>query len=1184
MPKVTIVMPVYNGEAFIRDALDSILQQSFTDWECIVVNEWGSGAAVTDILREYAAADQRIRVLQNSSRLYIAASLNEGLRAAKGTYIARMDADDIAGRRRLEVQVAYMDTHPEIDICGLKVNMFGTKPWDWTVYSDDDYLRCACLFYTPFIHPTVMMRASSLKKFGLEYDPDYHYTEDYEFFSRACQKLRCTNLQQEGLYYYRFTPDNATNVGGAEGVRLQNEIMKRLFAQYDLHFTEEQIRLLSPNVEPEIDSADEALEQLDTLDLLLKKVLLQDAIREQFGADCVFRVLHRRWEDKCIKMRREKAIMKDSRVQQAMERGLFHRERFTWRRTVNGRAGSEPRVSIVMPAFNSEQYILDTLFSLLEQDFTDYELLIVNEFGSDDQTLKCISLFEDDRIRVIQNQTRLGLAESLNEGLRQARGEYVARADADDIYPANRLSEQVEYMDRHPDVALCGTWQHHFGKRNHDHKPPASPEAMKAELLFRCEVCHSTVMLRRKAFADRDLWYDPTYLSEDFELWARAAGELKFATIPKVLGQYRWTGDNITAKKMALLDEEAQRIIARSLEQNLGMKIPQEDLILLSGWMNPFQDGREDQQQLQQREDELLRKIEQRNEQVHAYDPKALRSVLDVHRKWAGIPVEKPEKPAAKKPAPNVEAKKGNPLKRCVKKLLKPIYHPFRRRYEERLIRLENATRNQRKAIKELQKSLWNIDGHLFDYYHALESLQKKYKKQIEALQIQICGIPESVQDSQRALDSRIWKAEQSITQTMDSRMWKAEQNVTQTLDARVWKAEQNVTQTLDARVWKAEQNINQTTDARVWKAEQNVTQTLDGRIWSAEQNILHLQKNGLRLQAASMLGSEDQARRIFLIGTPEHNNIGDAAIVNGEIEFVRRYFPGSRLIDIPDNDLGLWYEAVRTTIRPGDMIFLQGGGNMGSRYLREESVRRQVIGDFRDCPVVILPQTAYYDDSEAGRKELATTAAIFAGHPHLTILARGDRSLELMREHFPGAKSACVPDMALLLEKDYGLERKGVLLCIRALNDESGLTDSQYTAVMAAAREIDGQAENTDNLYQGGYEGRIWQDMRREVVEQQLRRFASSQVVVTDRLHGLIFALITHTPCVVFSSYNYKIGEFCRTFVHTDGVIFLDNDVERLPAAIRAAMEHGPLESTGVDFGLYAQAQQMIREDTGWA
>ena len=189
---------------YLPEAIDSILAQSFRDWEMIIVNEFGSNQKTTNLLSDYAARDNRIRVIQNKKRLYIAESINVGIRAASGQYIARMDSDDIAGKERLAKQVQFMDSNPEIDICGTGVEMFGEDCWDWKVYTESDFLRCSCLFYTPFIHPTIMMRSRSLKRQHLEYDPSFHFTEDYDFFSRACRNLKFFNITDKSLYRYRF--------------------------------------------------------------------------------------------------------------------------------------------------------------------------------------------------------------------------------------------------------------------------------------------------------------------------------------------------------------------------------------------------------------------------------------------------------------------------------------------------------------------------------------------------------------------------------------------------------------------------------------------------------------------------------------------------------------------------------------------------------------------------------------------------------------------------------------------------------------------------------------------------------------------------------------------------------------------------------------------------------------------
>ena len=845
MPKVSIVMPVYNGEAYIKEAIDSIIAQTFSDWEFIIINEYGSNEAVTQILREYEKQDNRIHVIQNETRLRIAESLNVGLRAAKGEYIARMDADDISGKDRLLDQVKYLDEHQEIDICGMKVDMFGETTWDWKVYSDPEYLRCSCLFYTPFIHPTIMMRTSSIRKYNLEYDKTFFYTEDYEFFERASHVLNYTNLEIPQSYHYRYLSTNATNVGGNQGLQLQNKVMKAAFQRWGLEFTDDEIRILSPNTYPYAQSVEQAQDILERLDLLLKEVFLCDALRERFGVDILYQVLHRRWMDAYEAVRWRSEIMDDGQIQRAIDRGFFRREKFY----TPIDASVAPRVSVVIPTYNSERYVMDTLWSILEQDYTQFEVLIMNEYGSDDRTRKCVELFGDGRVQFVQNETKLGLAKSLNLGFRMAIGEYIARADADDVYPTDRLSKQVAFLDAHPEIDVCGTWQRHFGKRNYIHKPVTSKEEMRVNLIFKCDVCHSTVMLRRDKFVSLDVIYDDSYLSEDFELWSRVSPRMWFATIPEVLGEYRWNGDNITAQKMDMLDIEAQKLVRRNLYNTLGLVIPDEDLVLLSGWKNPFMDETKDVEQLRSREEELLTKIEKRNHEIGALDEKALANFLYERRVWAGIQKEHVFRRTASFCEPKQNT--GGVWRKMLKKIIKPLYRPFRTRYENRLIGIQESVWRHDGVLDGIEKTLHDMDGHLYDYHHKLELKIEQQGAYIDQLQVLIKGMTEEL----NSIRNQMTASENAVMQAMDGRIWQAEKMLKETTDARIYQAEQLINQTTDTRIWNAEKIINQTTDGRIWQAENDIANTLhlcDKAIYDIQKKLFKDVENSIEILFAN--------------------------------------------------------------------------------------------------------------------------------------------------------------------------------------------------------------------------------------------------------------------------------------------------------------------------------------------
>ena len=1171
MPKVSIVMPVYNGEAYINEAIDSIIAQTFTDWEFIIVNEYGSNEAVTSILHDYEKRDSRIHIIQNETRLRIAESLNVGLRAATGEYIARMDADDIAGKERLEIQVAYMDQHPEIDICGLKVDMFGESTWEWNVYTDPAFLSCACLFYTPFVHPTIMMRAASLRKHQLEYNKDFFYTEDYEFFERASHVLQFTNLEIPGTYFYRYLSTNATNVGGNQGLQLQNKVMGAAFERWGLHFSKDEIRILSPNTYPHALSVDEAQDLLEKLDLLLKEVFLCEALRKQFGIYTLFQVLHRRWMDAYESVRWRSEIMDDGQVQRAIDRGFFRREEFY--KPGPQTTTETPRVSVVIPTYNSESYIMDTIWSILEQDYDQFEVLIMNEKGSEDRTKECIALFADPRIRVIQNETKLGLAKSLNLGFQLAKGEYIARADADDVYPKDRLRKQVEFLDTNPEIDVCGSWQRHFGKRNYIHKPPVSKEEMRANLIFKCEVCHSTVMLRRDKFVALDVIYDDRYLSEDYELWSRVANKMWFATIPEVLGEYRWNGENITAKKMDMLDIEAQKLVQRNLKQAIGIEISDEDLILLSGWKNPFMDENLDREDLRRREAALLDQIEEQNKKVEAIDEKAFSKVLDERRVWAGIQRES----VVNRVSRAIEQKdSGGVLKKILKKLLKPLYRPFRIRYENRLIGIQESVWRQDGMLEDTLQTLHDVDGHLYDYYHDLEVKIQQQNTQIDTLQQTLLTVREVIAQTQKqqqtigqmlqSLTTTVGMLEQQLRSELGQQADLTRQVFLDQIKGCIEESEKNILQVTDTRVWKAEQLINETTDARVWKAEQLINETMDARVWKAELQIKRNVLDTTRFYNSIYSVQNSSKQRIFLIGTSEHPNIGDAAIDIGELKFINEFFPDHVIVELTDRNFEKYYYKMAYHIRDTDLIFLHGGGNIGDRYMQHQNIRHRVIQDFPRNHIIILPQTIYFEETEVGKRELEHTKQIYSSHKDLTLFTRGMQSLAFAKEHFPTVRAECMLDSALLINVKFDLKREGILVCLRDLEDESGLYSDQYEEILEIVKKYDKNYMKTNNVYNGEFDRAIYSEIRENIVYDELKKFAAHKVIVTDRLHGLIFSVITKTPCVLLRSYNQKIPEFFNLLQDSNAIFYVDHQIGKVEDAIQKAMqvEHAKYPTIG--------------------
>jgi glycosyltransferase involved in cell wall biosynthesis len=235
-------------------------------------------------------------------------------------------------------------------------------------------------------------------------------------------------------------------------------------------------------------------------------------------------------------------------------------------------------VTVLLPVYNGEQYLHETMRSILGQTYTGFEFLIVDD-GSTDSTQAIINSYDDPRIRLLVNDRRLKLSGALNRGIDEARGRFIARMDADDIALPGRLEKQVEYLNAHPEVGICGTAIEVFGstKRRTD-VYPMTREDIRSYALFDCPFCHPTVMIRKELFNNHQLRYDGSfYPTEDFELWARAVELFPTANLPDVLLRYRVHEKSMTGADWDEMDRQAARVIEPLLKR-LGVQFTEEQL------------------------------------------------------------------------------------------------------------------------------------------------------------------------------------------------------------------------------------------------------------------------------------------------------------------------------------------------------------------------------------------------------------------------------------------------------------------------------------------------------------------------------------------------------------------------------------------------------------------------------
>lgn len=229
-----------------------------------------------------------------------------------------------------------------------------------------------------------------------------------------------------------------------------------------------------------------------------------------------------------------------------------------------------------MPVYNAEKYLKETIDSILRQTFTDFELLIINDGssdGSEDIILSCY----DKRIRYKKNPTNLKLIETLNKGIELSSGKYIIRMDADDVSLPQRLQKQVDFMEKHPDVGVCGSWFEIFGKEKKIIKYPEKDEDIRIMMLYQTPFCHPAVVIRKEILLQHNIRFSPDFIhAEDYEMWVRLMGLTRFANIQEVLLLYRLHESSVSFSNKAVQKANTLKTI-RLLFQKIGMSVEPDD-------------------------------------------------------------------------------------------------------------------------------------------------------------------------------------------------------------------------------------------------------------------------------------------------------------------------------------------------------------------------------------------------------------------------------------------------------------------------------------------------------------------------------------------------------------------------------------------------------------------------------
>lgn len=265
--------------------------------------------------------------------------------------------------------------------------------------------------------------------------------------------------------------------------------------------------------------------------------------------------------------------------------------------------------------------------------------------------------------------------------------------------------------------------------------------------------------------------------------------------------------------------------------------------------------------------------------------------------------------------------------------------------------------------------------------------------------------------------------------------------------------------------------------------------------------------------------------KKAYFIGTPEYTNLGDSAIAIAQMLFLEKCgYRKKHIKEFTQSEYNNFSGLINRYIGKRHLVCGIGGGNLGNQWYNEELFRYRFIDAFPNNPMVIFPQTVYFTEDEEGKKAIKVSKQHYEKHRKLTVVAREKKSYDQLNSLYHNPTKLLTPDIVLSTTMDdYGVavtKRSGGLLVFR--NDaEKAMTDTERQTIVDYLNKNDIAFRSTD-MYA---DEAVTKENRLELVRKKMQEFADAEFVITDRLHGMVFAAITGTPCIALSNNHHKVS-----------------------------------------------------------
>lgn len=545
-PIVSVIVPAYNAETFIAETLSSVQAQTFQDFEVIIVDD-GSTDGTVEVVRSFCKADHRFSLIQQQNA-GVSTARNAAIQQARGEWLAFVDSDDVWLPEKLEHQL-------KLGATDQNTNLIFTNHFRWDgnrdlcpAYKENENLpegdvTRLLIAKCVFLPSTVIVRRRAVVEAGL-FNPKLRSGEDWDLWLRLAVLGLSVLGAREPLVRYRCWPGSLTSRRRFESLDANVHVLENNFEPISKKFPglrEEMMRSLgSAQNRRDLLAAQLSLNDKRALSKIMKAVWL----RERLGRWALWYLflncpwwLGGWWMQRYVKDKISSATTKEP-------------QKDKWSFNANEVAF----ISVIIPVYNGERFILETLRSVQEQTFQKFEAIVVDD-GSTDNTAQIVGDFCKTDVRfVLIQQKNAGVSAARNAAIQRARGEWIAFLDGDDVWLPEKLARQTETLSANQAANFCFTnffiWD---GERDlgtgFPSNYPMPGGDISEQLIFGIRFVPSTALVRRSLVVDAGLFRKQMESSEDWDLWLRmAALGLRVCSVREPLVRYRQWPGSVTAK------------------------------------------------------------------------------------------------------------------------------------------------------------------------------------------------------------------------------------------------------------------------------------------------------------------------------------------------------------------------------------------------------------------------------------------------------------------------------------------------------------------------------------------------------------------------------------------------------------------------------------------------------------